>query len=221
MSVQVKICGINSVEAADAAMRAGADYGGLVFHASSPRRLSFESASALADRMRGRLRLVALLCDALDDQIARVIAATKPELLQLHGDETPERVATIRSKFGIPVIKAVAIADLSDLSLVPAYESVGDMLLFDSKTAADARRPGGSGIAFDWCMLRGRTFSCPWLLAGGLTPENVDRAIRLSGAPGVDVSSGVETSPGRKSTAMISAFIAHARAASLADGGHA
>ena len=216
MSIQVKICGITSADAADAAMRAGADYAGLVFHPGSPRYLQPEQASALAARIRGRSRLAVLLADARDEDIAIAVTAVKPDFVQLHGRETPERVAAVKRRFGVSVIKVISIADADDLAEVFAFEKVADMLLFDAKAPANASRPGGHGAAFDWQLLRGRTFSRPWLLAGGITAENVGRAIRAAEAPGVDVSSGVETSPGIKSSDMIRDFVAAVRAAEFA-----
>ena len=216
MGVLVKICGINSVESADAAVRAGADFCGLVFHPKSPRNLSRDQAGALAAFARGRLQLVALFADAGDEEMHEVVKFVRPDFLQLHGNETPERVAALRSRFGIPVIKAVAIADASDMTNAARHEAAADMLLLDAKAPDGAMRPGGHGAAFDWQLLRGRKFSKPWLLAGGLNAENVARAIRACDAPGVDVSSGVETAPGSKSPEMISAFAAAARAATYA-----
>ena len=217
MNVLVKICGINSAEAADAAVRAGADLGGLVFHSKSPRHLSLDAARALAERMRGRLRLVALLADADDATIAAALAAVQPVYVQLHGRETPERTSQVRARFGLPVIKAIAVAEAADFAVVPDYEIAADILLFDAKPADGAPRPGGHGAPFDWQLLRGRSFSRPWLLAGGLTPANVARAIAASGAPGVDVSSGVETAPGIKSAGLIADFVSAARNAHFAE----
>jgi phosphoribosylanthranilate isomerase len=211
MAVQIKICGINSVESADAALRAGADFAGLVFFPASPRNLRADQAASLAARLRGRTRIVALLVDANDEAIATAIAAAQPDFLQLHGRETPARVAEIRGQFGKPVIKALSIADASDFSDLSAYEGVTDMMLFDAKAPANAARPGGHGAAFDWQLLRGRSFSRPWLLGGGLNADNVARAIETSGAQAVDVSSGVETSPGVKSAEMIANFVIAAK----------
>lgn len=216
MTIQTKICGITSLEAADAAARAGTDFGGLAFFAHSPRHVSLEQARALGARLHGRCRVVALTVDAADSEIAAAVEACRPDLLQLHGRESPERVAAIRQHFGLPVIKAIAIAEAADLAALPAYEAVADMLLLDAKAPPAADRPGGHGAAFDWQLLRGRRFTRPWLLAGGLTPENVGRAIRVCDAPGVDCSSGVETTPGAKDPALIAAFVSAARAARLA-----
>jgi len=211
MSVSVKICGITSAEAADAAIEAGAAYGGLVFHPRSPRCLSLEAGAALAARLRGRLRTVALIADLDDVGIEAVVQAVRPDLLQLHGSESVARVAAIRTRFGLPVIKAVAIAEAGDLSALPEIEAVADMLLFDARPPADAAYRGGHGAAFDWKILSGRRFSKPWFLAGGLTADNVARAIALSGAQLVDVSSGVESAPGVKSAARIAEFTAAVR----------
>ncbi len=211
MPVQVKICGINSAAAADAALRAGADFGGLVFFAKSPRHLSLEQGALLAEQMRGHLRLAALVVDESDEQLAGIAARVKPDFFQLHGRETPERAADIRARFGISIIKALPAAEPADLSKASAYEDVAEMLLFDAAPAADAARPGGHGTAFDWRILQGRNFARPWFLAGGLTPENVARAIAVSGAKIVDVSSGVESAPGVKNQTRIAAFVAAAK----------
>jgi phosphoribosylanthranilate isomerase len=216
MSIQVKICGINSVESADAAMRAGADFAGLMFHPQSPRRLDTDLARRLSDRMKGRVRLVAVLVDPDDAALQTVIAAAKPDFIQLHGKESVARVSDIHSATGLPVIKVLAVAEASDLAAVSQYESVADMLMFDAKAPAGAAREGGHGTAFDWQLLKGRRFSRPWLLAGGLNAENVARAVSSSGAPGVDVSSGVETAPGVKNPEMIRTFIENARNAQYA-----
>jgi phosphoribosylanthranilate isomerase len=219
MAVLVKICGITGVEAADAAVKARADFAGMVFHRTSPRYLNPVQAGVIAERLRSRLRTVALLIDANDDEIAGVVTVVKPDFLQLHGRETPARVGAVRSRFGIPVIKAFAIAEAEDFANVAAYDDAAEMFLFDAKPPATATRPGGGhGVAFDWQLLRGRSFSRPWLLAGGLNADNAARAIQVSGAPGVDVSSGVETSSGVKSPELIRDFVEAARAAQFATG---
>lgn len=211
MPVQVKICGINSAAAADAVLRAGADFGGLVFFAKSPRNLDLEQGAMLAERMRGRLRLAALVVDDSDAQLAAIAERVKPDFFQLHGKETPERTARIRSRFGIPVIKAIAVSEADDLAKASAYDDAAEMILFDAVPAAGTSRPGGHGAAFDWRILNGRSFARPWFLAGGLNPENVARAIAVSGANMVDVSSGVESAPGVKSSDRIAAFVAAAK----------
>jgi phosphoribosylanthranilate isomerase len=215
MAVQVKICGLTSREAVNAALEARADFGGLVFHARSPRHLSFEAARALAGHMRGRIRIVALFADAGDAEMAGAIASVKPDLIQLHGSETPVRVAHLKAKFKLPVIKSVPIAESADVAAAYAYEDVADYLLFDAKAPAKATRPGGHGAAFDWTLLSGASFKLPWLLGGGLTKDNVGNAIGISGAKIVDVSSGVEDAPGQKNPEKIIAFAKAARAATV------
>jgi phosphoribosylanthranilate isomerase len=207
MTIAVKICGLSSPDAIDAAVSAGADYGGLVFHPKSPRFVSLEQAAVLGTRMRGRLKIVALVADMADAQLETVVKTVRPDFLQLHGQETVQRVAEIRSRFGVAVIKALPVAEVSDLDVVSDYEKVSDMLMFDAKPPQGAERGGGHGAAFDWKILGGRTFLKPWFLAGGLNPDNVARAIELSGARQVDVSSGVESTPGVKDAARIAAFI--------------
>jgi phosphoribosylanthranilate isomerase len=209
--VQVKICGVNSPEAADAVASAGADYAGLVFFPPSPRHVGYEEAASLSARLRGRCRIVALVVDAGDPEIEAAVKAACPDLLQLHGRETPERVAAIRQRFGLPVMKAITVAEGADLVSAAAYEQVSDLLLFDAKVSANASRPGGHGAAFDWQLLRNRRFSRPWLLGGGLTADNVAHAVRVCDAPGLDCSSGVESAPGVKDARRIHDFLATAR----------
>jgi phosphoribosylanthranilate isomerase len=210
MSVTVKICGLTSVEAADAAARLGAEYGGLVFHPASPRNLSLDSAWGIASALRGKLKMVALVADADDDTLAAIIDAVRPDYLQLHGKESVARTQDIRVRFGA-VIKAIPIAEIADIDAAKPYEAVADMLLFDAKPPKGADRAGGHGNAFDWALLKDRRFAKPWFLAGGLRPENIAAAIRASGATMVDVSSGVESAPGVKSAERISQFIAATR----------
>jgi phosphoribosylanthranilate isomerase len=210
MPIAVKICGLTSTEAADAAARAGATYGGLVFHPASPRNLTLDAAWSIASALRGKLKMVALVADANDDTLAGIIDAVRPDFLQLHGKESVARTQDIRARFGA-VIKALPIAEAADFEAVKPFEAVADMLLFDARPPKGAARAGGHGAAFDWTLLKGRSFNRPWFLAGGLDPENVARAIELSGAQMVDVSSGVETAPGVKSAARIAAFIAATR----------
>ncbi|HWF64056.1 MAG TPA: phosphoribosylanthranilate isomerase [Rhizomicrobium sp.] len=212
MAVQVKICGINSNTAADAAVRAGAEFGGVVFFAKSPRHLTLEQAAPLAARMRGRLKLAALVVDENDERLGAIANRIKPDFFQLHGKETPQRVAEIVARFGIPAIKALPLAEPGDLAKAAPYEQMAEMVLFDAAPEASATRPGGHGASFDWRMLKGKRFNRPWFLAGGLNPENVARAIEVSGAERVDVSSGVESAPGVKSDARIAEFVAAAKA---------
>jgi phosphoribosylanthranilate isomerase len=212
MPIAVKICGITSADAVDAAVNAGAAYGGLVFHPKSPRFVALEQAKVLAARMRGQMKSVALIADLDDARIEDIVKLVRPDLLQLHGSETAKRTAEIRARFGLPAIKALPVAEASDLDSVSEYEKVADMLLFDARPPKGAQRAGGHGAAFDWKILEGRSFTRPWFLAGGLTVDNVARAIELSAARLVDVSSGVENAPGVKDAAKIAAFITAANA---------
>ena len=211
MAILVKICGITPADAADAVVRAGADFAGLMFHPKSSRNVDLAQATALAERMRGRVRLVAVASDPSDETLGAVIGAVRPDLIQLHGTETAARVGAIHSRFGVPVMKVMSVATADDLAGLAAYEDAADMMMFDAKAPAGATREGGHGAAFDWQILRARKFQKPWLLAGGLNAENVARAIRACEAPGVDVSSSLETAPGKKSPELIAAFVSAAR----------
>jgi phosphoribosylanthranilate isomerase len=213
MSLIVKICGLSTEETLDAALAAGADMVGFNFFPKSPRFVNTVNAAALAKRARGRTETVALVVDMDDAAIGDLIAAVKPDWLQLHGQETIERVATIRTRFGIKTMKAVGVAGATDLALARSYAGVADRLLLDAKPPKDATRPGGNARTFDWSLAVGFAPGVPYLLSGGLTPTNVAEAIAVTGAPGVDVSSGIETAPGQKDPALIRAFVANARAA--------
>jgi phosphoribosylanthranilate isomerase len=217
MSVLIKICGLKTVEALDAALDAGADMVGFVFFPPSPRHLGFEAARTLSERVRGRVKKVALSVDADNEWLAASIDALKPDALQLHGRETPERVAMVRSLFRIPVVKALPIAERRDLSPIHAYAKVADRLLFDARAPREATRPGGLGKRFDWRLLQDINPGVPFMLSGGLDAGNVAEALRITHAPIVDVSSGVEREPGEKDPEKIRAFIRAARAAA----GHA
>lgn len=213
MSLEIKICGLSTPETLDAALGAGADMVGMVFFPPSPRHVSLSTASALATRARGRAGIVALTVDADDAALADIVAAIHPDMLQLHGKESPERVAAIRARFELPVMKAVGIATAADLAALTAYERVADRLLLDAKPPKDAVLPGGNGVPFDWDLLAGLDLSIPYMLSGGLDPENVRNAVQRLHPFGVDVSSGVERAPGVKDIARIVAFIREARAA--------
>ena len=209
----VKICGLREPATLEAALDAGADMVGFVFFPPSPRHLALDTARTLSARVGGRARVVALTADAGDAALDAVVAAMAPDMLQLHGRETPERVRAVRARFGLPVMRALAIAGPDDLGAAARFDPVCDALLFDARPPAGADRPGGHGGSFDWDLLRGYAARRPWLLAGGLTPGNVAAAMRASGARGVDVSSGVEASPGVKDAALIARFVAAARGA--------
>ena len=216
MSLIVKICGLSTEETLDAALAAGADMVGFVFFPPSPRFLSPEHAAELAVRVGGRAETVALTVDMDDAGIAAIVESVQPDWLQLHGRETPDRVAEVRKRFGRQVMKAVPIATAADLERADRYMKVADRLLLDARPPRDATRPGGNGAPFDWTLLAGFDPDIPWLLSGGLAPGNVAQAVATTGAPGVDVSSGVESAPGRKEANLIRAFIANARGAGAA-----
>lgn len=191
---------------------------GFVFFPPSPRNVSFDAARALGRRVAGRAKKVALTVDADDELLGTIVRALSPDLLQLHGAETPERVSAIKARFGLPIIKAVAIEARGDLARVKNYAAMGDWImgdwiLFDAKPPAEATRPGGLGRPFDWALLRGAIPGVPAMLSGGLNAQNVAEALRLTRAPAVDVSSGVESAPGRKVPEKIHEFIEAARQA--------
>jgi phosphoribosylanthranilate isomerase len=211
MALLVKICGLKTPEALDAALDAGADMVGFVFFAPSPRNVGFEAAGALARRVRGRALKVALSVDANDEQVATIIDAIKPDMLQLHGRETPDRVVVVRTRFGLPVMKALPIAERADLSPIRLYDKLAEKLLFDARAPRDATRPGGLGKSFDWRLLENLKLDVPFMLSGGLDADNVEEALRITAADGVDVSSGVERAPGVKDVEKIRAFVQAAR----------
>jgi phosphoribosylanthranilate isomerase len=213
MSVIVKICGLATQAGLDAALACGADMAGFVFFDKSPRHVSLELAAYLNRRAGCRTCKVLVTVDADDALLAAAIKALGPGLLQLHGSETPERVAAIRGRFGLPVMKAIGIFEPADLALVPVFDGAADFLLFDAKPPRDAGWRGGSGTSFDWSLLGMIETKKPWLLAGGLDASNVADALAQTGAPGVDVSSGVENAPGVKDRNKIAAFIEQVRGA--------
>jgi phosphoribosylanthranilate isomerase len=206
----VKICGLKTEAALEAALDGGAEFVGLVFFLPSPRNIAPEAAAPLAARARGRAKIVALLVDPDDALIERVIGAVSPDLLQLHGEETPERVRAIRQRFGKDVMKAIKVKSAEDVAEASRYHGAADLLLFDARPPAGADRPGGHGMTFDWRILQDAAH--PYMLSGGLTPDNVAEAIRSTGARMVDVSSGVERVPGEKDAGLIRRFLAAAKA---------
>lgn len=213
MSWTIKICGLKDAETLEGALKAGADMVGFVFFAKSPRAVTPPLARELAARARRRAEIVALCVDAPDEEIAAIVAATEPEYLQLHGRETPERVAEIQRKFGVSAIKAIGVAEAADFARADEYRDAADSLLIDAKPPKGAVLPGGNGVAFDWRLASNFHPRKPWLLSGGLNVENVAEAIVLSGTRGVDVSSGVESAPGVKDIAKMQAFVKAADAA--------
>ena len=208
--VRVKICGLRRPEDVSAAAAAGAAYVGFVFFPPSPRNLAPAEARALALATPPGMTRVGLTVDATDAALETLLAEVPLDLLQLHGRESPERVAELRARFGLPVMKAVGVASAEDLPALDLYGQVADMLLVDAKPPQGAALPGGNGLAFDWRLIAGRRWPVPWMLAGGLTSQTVAAAVALTGARQVDVSSGVEAAPGVKDPARIDAFLAAA-----------
>lgn len=211
--VLVKICGLSTPQTLDATIDAGADLAGFVFFAKSPRHIDLDTARALGEQAAGRIQKVALTVDADDAALAEIVAALRPDMLQLHGHESPERVSAVKARFGLPVIKAIGVASAADVAAARSYDGVADWLLFDAKPAPDATVPGGAGVVFDWDLLRNIP-AAKWMLSGGLDPENVAAALRQTQAPAVDVSSGVESARGVKAADKIAAFVAAVRALS-------
>ncbi len=213
MTAAVKICGLREPEHVTAAVEAGAALTGFVFFPPSPRSIDIEKARALTATVPEGVRKVALTVDADDDLLTAIAAGAGIDMLQFHGKETPARVADARVRYQLPIIKALPVAEAADVSAAKAYEFSADMILFDAKPPKDATRPGGNAETFDWDLLSGLELGLPWLLAGGLTIDNVTDAVRRTNAEMVDVSSGVEDAPGQKSSSKIRAFIEAVKAA--------
>ena len=209
--IRVKICGLRTPADIQAVADAGAAYAGFVFFEKSPRHVTLQQARDMAFAAPVGLAKVALTVDADDAALDQIIEAVPLDMLQLHGHETPDRVAEVRARYGLPVMKAVGVADEGDLAAIFDYSTVADQLLIDAKPPKTAVLPGGNGLSFDWRLVAQRRWLRPWMLAGGLTPENVAEAIRLTNARQVDVSSGVESAPGVKDDGLIRAFCTAAR----------
>jgi len=212
MTIAIKFCGLSRADDVTAAARAGARYVGFVHFQKSPRHVSIADMAALGVTVPAGIAKVALTVNADDALLDAMLAAVPLDMLQLHGSESPDRVAEVKARYGLPVMKAVGLADADDLAAIDLYAPVADQLLIDAKPPKDADLPGGNGLAFDWRLLAGRKYwTKPWMLAGGLTPDNVAEAVRLTGARQVDVSSGVETAPGVKDAALMASFAAALR----------
>jgi len=217
--IRVKICGLRSPADVAAVAAAGAAYAGFVFFAKSPRHVTVAQARDLALAAPVGLAKVALVVDADDATLDAIVDAVPLDMLQLHGHESPDRVAEVRARYGLPVMKAVGVADEGDLAAIFDYSTVADQLLIDAKPPRNAALPGGNGLAFDWRLVAQRRWLRPWMLAGGLTPDNVAEAIRLTNARQVDVSSGVESAPGVKDAGRITAFVRAATGVGSRPGG--
>ncbi len=217
MTLIVKICGLSTEETVDAALDAGADMVGFVLFPRSPRHVDLGRAASLAERARKRADVVLLTVDMDLAALAEAVEAVRPGWLQMHGGETPEMVAMVQAALRVNAIKALPIATLADLAQTRPYEMVATRLMLDARPPKGADRPGGNGEPFDWTLLRGFAPAVPYILSGGLTADNVGAAIHISGAEGVDVSSGVETAPGRKDPELIRRFVDAVRAAETAE----
>ena len=209
--VSVKICGLATVDDVRACADAGANYMGLVFFEKSPRNITIPAARELALAAPLGLAKVALVVNPSDAELDAITGTVPLDMLQLHGRETPERVAEVKARYGLPVMKAVGIADGDDLPKLESYFGVADQILVDAKPPKGGELPGGNGLSFDWRLIAGRRWPCPWMLAGGLTPENVAEAVKMTGAKQVDVSSGVEDAPGLKNAELIQKFVQSSR----------
>ena len=211
LKICVKICGLSEPDQVRSAVAAQADYVGFVFFAKSPRNISVAQAKALAALTPEGVQKVALVVNADDAFLDELVALVPLDMFQLHGSETPLRVAEVRARYGLPVMKAVGVAGTDDLPMLESYAAVADQLMVDDNPPKDADLPGGNGLALDWSLIADHSWSVPWMLAGGLSPENVAEAVRLTGARQVDVSSGVESAPGVKDETLIAAFVNAAR----------
>ncbi len=207
----VKICGLRTPETVKFAVDAGARYIGFNFFEKSPRFVTAEQANALSADIPAGVCKVALVVDASNDQLDAITSSMPVDMLQLHGHETPERVLEIKERYGLPVMKVVGVADASDLEAIDIYSRVADQILVDAKAPKNSVLPGGNGLRFDWTLIAQRRWAVPWMLAGGLTPENVAEAVKMTGAPQVDVASGVESAPGIKDEIKIAAFVVAAQ----------
>jgi phosphoribosylanthranilate isomerase len=206
MKPDIKICGLKTAEAIDRALERGATHIGFIFFEKSPRYVEPDIAGKLAAPARGKAKIVAVVVDPTNDDLDEIVALLKPDILQLHGDESPERVLTIKAVYGLPVIKAFSVRTADDLKRVEAYIGIADRFLFDAKPPKGSELPGGNGVSFDWNLLAWLDGNVDYMLSGGLNEGNIAEAIAITKAPGIDVSSGVESAPGVKSVAMIDAF---------------
>ncbi|KXG85548.1 phosphoribosylanthranilate isomerase [Agrobacterium bohemicum] len=213
MRPDIKICGLTSADAIERAVRRGASHIGFIFFEKSPRNIEPDIAGKLADAVRGSVKIVAVTVDAGNDELDEIIDLLKPDVLQLHGSESPERVLNVKAVYGLPVIKAFSIRDDDDLARIDPYIGIADKFLFDAKPPKGSDLPGGNGVSFDWTLLRSLDESVDYMLSGGLNKDNIAAALAETGARGIDASSGVERSPGIKDLAMIDAFFDAVRSA--------
>jgi len=208
MKPDIKICGLSTPDAVDRAVENGASHIGFIFFEKSPRNIEPDLAGALADRVRGRTRIVAVTVDADNDDLDDIVALLRPDMLQLHGHESPDRVLAIKAVYGLPVIKVISIREGDDLKKIAPYIGIADSFLFEAKPPAGSELPGGNGVSFDWTLLRALDGDIDYMLSGGLNKGNIGEALRETGARAIDMSSGVESAPGVKDVAMIDEFFA-------------
>jgi len=213
MSLDIKICGLKTAAALAAALTGGASHVGFIFFPRSPRNVEPVEAGQLRQASRGRAIAVAVTVDADDHALDRIVAAMQPDMLQLHGSESPERVAAVKARYRLPVMKVLSIRSAADLDAVASYRGIADRLMFDAKPPAGSQLPGGNGVSFDWRLLAGLDADVDYMLSGGLSAANIGQALRLANPPGIDISSGVESAPGVKEPALIEAFFRAVRTA--------
>ncbi|MBN9045177.1 MAG: phosphoribosylanthranilate isomerase [Rhizobiales bacterium] len=206
MALDIKICGLKTPEAVAAALDGGATYVGFIFFPKSPRHVTPEQATPLRAMARGRAKAVAVTVDADDTTLDGIVAALKPDMLQLHGVETPERVRAVKARYGLPVMKAFSIRDAGDLAAIASYRGIADRFLFDAKPPKGSELPGGNGVSFDWSLLAALDADVDYMLSGGLSADNIAQALKHTRAPGIDISSGVERAPGEKDVRLIEEF---------------
>lgn len=216
MRLDIKICGLKTPEAVDHAVALGATHIGFIFFSKSPRHIEPADAGVLADRVRGRAKIVSVSVDADNDELDEIMAMIRPDILQLHGRESPDRVLTVKAVTGLPVWKALSISEASDLERIDDYDGIANRFLFDAKRPKNSELPGGNGVSFDWTLLKGLSERVDYMLSGGLDKDNVGEALRIAKPTGIDLSSGVESSPGVKSLDMMDEFFAAVRAARVA-----
>jgi phosphoribosylanthranilate isomerase len=216
MRLDIKICGLKTPEAVDHAVALGATHIGFIFFSKSPRHIEPADAGVLADRVRGRAKIVSVSVDADNDELDEIMAMIRPDILQLHGRESPDRVLTVKAVTGLPVWKALSISEAGDLERIDDYDGIANRFLFDAKRPKNSELPGGNGVSFDWTLLAGLSERVDYMLSGGLDKDNVGEALRIAKPTGIDLSSGVESSPGVKSLKMMDEFFAAVRAARVA-----
>ena len=216
MRLDIKICGLKTPDAVDHAVALGATHVGFIFFGKSPRHIEPADAGRLADRVRGRAKIVSVSVDADNDELDEIMAMIRPDILQLHGRETPDRVLTVKAVTGLPVWKALSISEAGDLERIDDYDGIANRFLFDAKRPKNSELPGGNGVSFDWTLLKGLSERVDYMLSGGLDKDNVGKALRIAKPTGIDLSSGVESSPGVKSLDMMDEFFAAVRAARVA-----